>query len=62
MKAYNFDHYYVYNELTELLQNLANEFPQLIKVNSICTTVEGREVWACEITNYETGDVLTKPA
>ncbi len=62
MKTYNFDHYYVYRELTELLQDLAAEYPQLIKVNSICTTLENRSVWACEITNYETGDVLDKPA
>ena len=62
MKQYNFDHYYVYDELTELLNELSNEFPGLIKVSSICTTVENREVWACEITNYATGDVLSKPA
>ncbi|MBR5520505.1 MAG: hypothetical protein IKU54_00765 [Oscillospiraceae bacterium] len=62
MKTYSFDHYYVYDELTQLLQELAADYPQLIKVNSICTTLENREVWACEITNYETGDVLSKPA
>ena len=31
-------------------------------MNSICTTPEDRQVWACEITNYATGDVLEKPA
>ncbi len=62
MKTYNFDHYYVYDELTQVLQELAADYPQLIKVNSICTTLENRNVWACEITNFETGDVLTKPA
>ena len=62
MKEFKFDHYYVYEELTELLNELSNEFPGLIKVNSICTTLENREVWACEITNYATGDVLDKPA
>jgi len=62
LKTYNFDHYYVYEELTEILKDLAENYPQLIKVSSICTTWENREVWACEITNYATGDVLTKPA
>ena len=62
MKTYNFDHYYVYEELTNLLQELAADYPQLIKIHSICTTPENRNVWACEITNYNTGDVLTKPA
>ena len=62
MKTYNFDHYYVYEELTQVLQELAADYPGLIKVNSIYTTLENRNVWACEITNYATGDVLTKPA
>ncbi len=62
MKTYNFDHYYVYDELTQVLQELAADYPQLIRVNSICTTLENRNVWACEITNFATGDVLTKPA
>ena len=62
MKTYVFDHYYVYEELTQLLKELAADYPQLIKLSSICTTPENREVWACEITNFATGDVLTKPA
>ncbi len=62
MKTYVFDHYFEYGELSEMLNELAAEYPGLIKVSSICTTPENREVWACEITNYSTGDVLTKPA
>ena len=62
MKKYAFDHYYVYEELTNLLDELSAEYPNLIKVSSICTTLENRQVWACEITNYATGDVLSKPA
>ena len=62
MKKYSFDHYYVYDELTNLLNELSADYPNLIKVSSICTTLENREVWACEITNYATGDVLSKPA
>ncbi len=62
MKNYSFDHYYEYAELTRLLKDLAEEYPDLIKVSSICTTLEDREVWACEITNFKTGDILSKPA
>ncbi len=62
MKTYKFDHYYVYSEITELLQALREEYPNLVKLSSICTSLENREVWACEITNYATGDVLSKPA
>ncbi len=62
MKTYSFDHYYVYDELTEVLHQLQEDYPHLIKVSSICTTEENRQVWACEITNSATGDVLSKPA
>lgn len=62
MKTYSFDHYYEYDELTKVLTELAEDYPQLIKVSSICTTPEGRQVWATEITNSATGDVLSKPA
>ena len=62
MKKYSFDHYFLYDEMTSVLKELEKDFPTLIKVNSICTTPDGHEVWAAEITNYATGDVLSKPA
>ena len=62
MKKYPFDHYYLYEELTSCLKELAADHPRLMKLSSICTTREGREVWACEITNEQTGGALTKPA
>lgn len=62
MKEYIFDHYYLYDELTAVLQELAAEHPELIKIHSICSTPDQHEVWAAEITNYATGDVLSKPA
>lgn len=62
MKQYPFDHYYLYEEMTDCLNQLAEEYPQLIQVSSLCTTPEGRQVWACEITNRATGQPLSKPA
>ena len=62
MKTYSFDHYYEYEEMTQVLKEVAEDYPELIKVNSICTTPENREVWACEITNYKTGGCMDKPA
>ena len=62
MKEYIFDHYYIYEELTAVLQELAADYPNLIKIHSICHTPDEHEVWAAEITNYATGDVLSKPA
>ena len=62
MKKYSFDHYFLYDELTAVLKELEADYPGLIKVHSICTTSDNHEVWAAEITNYATGDVLSKPA
>ena len=62
MKTYIFDHYFEYAELTSMLTDLSQRYPGLIKVSSICTTPDNHEVWAAEITNYATGDVLSKPA
>ncbi len=62
MKEYIFDHYYLYEEVTQTLKELEADYPELIKVHSICTTPDSHEVWAAEITNYKTGAVLSKPA
>ena len=62
MKTYVFDHYYTYPELTQTLQQLMQEYPGLIQVESICTTPDQHEVWAATITNFATGDPLKKPA
>ena len=35
MKQYSFDHYYIYSEMTTVLQELAAEYPGLIKMHSI---------------------------
>ncbi len=57
-----FNSYYTYDELTKTLQDLAEKAPKLIKLHSICTTEEGRNVWAAEITNCATGPAVKKPA
>ncbi len=62
MKTYVFDHYYTYPELTQTLQQLMQDYPGLIQVESICTTPDQHEVWAATITNFATGDPLKKPA
>jgi murein tripeptide amidase MpaA len=57
-----FDHYYLFDELTETLHKLASEYPSLAKLRSIGKSVEGRELWLMEITNLEKGAPETKPA
>ena len=57
-----FDRFYRYDELTEILQGWAEERPELVKLESIGKSFEGREVWLVTLTNLETGPDLEKPA
>ena len=56
-----FDRFYKYDELTEILQGWAEERPELYRVKSIGSSYEGREIWLCTLTNFETGPDLEKP-
>ena len=38
MKTYKFDHYYLYDEMTSCLKELAEDHPGLVKLSSICET------------------------
>jgi murein tripeptide amidase MpaA len=58
----NFDAYLRYGELTRAMHDLAEEHPDLCKVESIGKSYEGREIWLAELTNAETGPADTKPA
>ena len=57
-----YDHYYNYQEITALLQGYAKDYPDLIRLSSLNTTKEGREIWLAELTNTKTGDFGEKPA
>ncbi len=60
--TFKYDHYYVYDELTNNCKFFANNYPKLVHLESICKSVENRDVWAMTITNKETGNSLSKPA
>lgn len=60
--TFNYHHYYTYEEMTECLSYLANHYPHLMKLFSICETEEGKQVWAVELTCLESGNFDTKPA
>lgn len=59
---YRPDRYYTYEHLTELIHNWAKEYPKLMSVESIGKTLEGRDIWACTLTNVDTGHHSEKPA
>jgi len=55
------DVYHKYDELTEVLQQLAAAHSDLCRLYSIGQTYQGREIWCLEITNYATGAAGDKP-
>jgi murein tripeptide amidase MpaA len=57
-----FDRYYRYAELTETLQAFAREYPQLVQLESIGKSYEGRDIWLVTVTNTATGAANEKPA
>lgn len=62
MANIKFDRYYRYDQLTEILQDWANEYPTLCKVESIGKSYEGRDIWLMTVTNFDTGTDTDKPA
>jgi murein tripeptide amidase MpaA len=57
-----FDTYYPYTELTERLQSLVAAHPNLLAIESIGKSYEGRDVWLVTATNFATGPASEKPA
>jgi len=62
MPKIRFDKFYRYNELTRLLKDYAKEYPDLIHLESIGKSHEGRDVWLVTATNFKSGTDLEKPA
>ncbi len=62
MPTIAFDRFYRYDDLTRLLHEIAAEYPQLIKIESIGKSREGRDVWLVTATNSATGPDTEKPA
>ncbi len=62
MPKIRFDKFYRYNELTRLLKDYAKEYPNLIRLESIGKSHEGRDVWLITATNFKSGADKEKPA
>ena len=62
MPAIAFDRFYRYAELTELLHAFAREYPQLVTIEAIGKSHEGRDIWVATVTNGQTGPAADKPA
>jgi murein tripeptide amidase MpaA len=62
MPEVRFDKYYRYEDLTNILHGLAEEFPQLVTIESIGKSYEGRDIWLMTVTCFATGSDREKPA
>jgi murein tripeptide amidase MpaA len=62
MKRIKFDTYYKYEDLTRFLKGYADEYPQLVRIENIGQSYEGREIWVVVLTNQATGEDKHKPA
>ncbi|MFO7541048.1 MAG: M14 family metallopeptidase [Chloroflexota bacterium] len=57
-----FDTYYRYDQLTQFLQQWAEKYPHLCRLESIGQSYEGRDIWLLRLTNFDTGPDTEKPA
>ena len=62
MPQIDFNRYYKYEELTELLEGYAQDHPNLVRIESIGKSYEGRDIWVVTVTNFDTGADDDKPA
>ena len=62
MPAIRFDKYYRYNDLTEILQFYASNHPNLLRLQSLGKSFEGRDIWLVRVTNFAVGPDTDKPA
>ena len=57
-----YDRFVKFEEMTGLLRKAVDAHPSLARMAAIGTSYEGRSIWAVTVTNYATGEPLTKPA
>lgn len=57
-----FDTYYRFDDLTRLLHAFAEERPDLVRIESIGKSYEGRDLWLLTVTRFATGPAEEKPA
>lgn len=62
MPKIRFNRFYRYKELTRLLKEYAKEYPNLLRLESIGRSREGRDVWLITATNFKSGEDREKPA
>jgi murein tripeptide amidase MpaA len=62
MPTIRFDTYYRYADLKTVLQELASSHPELLHLETIGRSHEGRDIYVAAVTNFATGSDRDKPA
>lgn len=62
MDSISFDRYPRFDELTQWLEGFAAEHPDLVRLESIGMSYEGRDIWLLTLTNHTVGVASEKPA
>ena len=62
MSAPRFDTYYRYDALVGFLTAWAGEHPELVRLEPVGRSYEGRDIFVARVTNYKTGPDTEKPA
>jgi len=62
MPDVRYDTYYRYEDLSRILHDYAKERPDLVRVESMGKSHEGRDIWVAVVTRFETGPDDEKPA
>jgi len=57
-----FNRFYSYDEMSDLLHSYAQACPDLVSLESIGKSFEGRDIWVVTLTNRTTGPAADKPA
>lgn len=59
---YQKDHYYKYQEMVDLLQGWKACYPNLIDLEVVGESYQGRTIWCVVVTAFKTGPAADKPA
>ncbi len=62
MNPPRFDVYYRYEDLQRQLRHIAASFPELVRLQTIGKSHEGRDIWLAAVTRFATGEDVEKPA
>lgn len=54
--------YYDFEQIEELLKEMAEAYPQYVELRSLGKSLQGRDVWLAIVNNPKTGDHTEKPA